>query len=178
MNAHRPVADSPFDYVWDGLAPELGCNRLLCSGCGQTVRNEARQNDRPYRCGCVSWVVKQPTRLDDPYYDDFMGPAPSSWACAGHPRPEPPFELDGETIGEPTDWLALVRGGMLDERATSRPSCLRRAPALWVERLFRMLEPGPMAGAVSTSVRTLLADADPRVRNAAAGVLRRITGLG
>lgn len=172
VNAHRPIAEFPYDFVWAGLAPELGCNHLRCSKCGQDVRNEARQSDRHYRCGCVSWFVKQPARLDDPYYDDFMGPAPSSWACAGHPRPRLPFELDGETIDERTDWRALVRGAILGERATARPSSLRQQPVLWLERLFRLLEPGP-----SVEVRDLAGDDDPRVRAAISEFLRRYSTL-
>lgn len=210
VNAFRPVADSPYDFVWAGLEAELGCNRLRCSRCGQVVRDGAKwtaefldversaslhasdewkpfavrgwirscENDRLYLCRCASWGVKQPARLDDPYYDDFMGPAPASWACAGHPRPEVPFELDGEFLGKETDWRALARGGMLDDRATSRPRSLRRQPALWVERLFRLLEPDPPAAAVTAAVRELLTDADARVRDAAGEFLRRISDRG
>jgi hypothetical protein len=40
VGADQPIPEAPYDFAWPSTGPDVGCNQLICDGCGDPVRSE------------------------------------------------------------------------------------------------------------------------------------------
>lgn len=186
--AENPVPADPSD-VWTARAGDVfGCNRLVCGACGAAVRQapnlshrrgikkhlgtlastddwstlpflEPGYGSRLYACGCRTHVAHTRQRCDAPDFDPLTD-VQLPWACAGHPAPTLPLELEGVRIDAGTDLAALVGrvvGGWAPEAATA---IWRGIPATWLARLYTRLDGLDEGEVVARAVASHLGDAE------------------
>lgn len=153
----------PFDYDWGRTNPQIGCNHIQCSGCGQSVKaTPATEYSRRYQCGCTEYVASDVTSLGQP--DGYSGlsalenPPPSFWACAGHPALPVPTDLDGVRVS-PERFVEVARAGFASPPFVP-PGTVGHS--IWVSRLYWIL-PASQRAALGEAVATLMKDQDPVV---------------
>lgn len=90
------LPNEPVDHDVEGLS-RLGCNRLRCGQCHESVRSVLTGGVRQYECRCSHWTQQcAESPLDDPEPDQRTPSVP--WRCEGHPRAELPMMLDGVEV--------------------------------------------------------------------------------
>jgi hypothetical protein len=153
----------PFDYDWGRTHPQIGCNNIRCSACGQPAKaTPATDYSRRYRCDCTEYLVSDVTALGEP--DGYRGlsawenPPPGSWACAGHPALIVPSDLDGVHVS-PEGFVDVARAGFALPPFVPPDTT---GHSIWVSRLYWIL-PASLRPALGEAVAKLVLDADPRV---------------
>ncbi|MFZ5476151.1 MAG: hypothetical protein ACOZNI_05195 [Myxococcota bacterium] len=195
VDAAHDVAEEDSEFFGDGLPAIVGCGRLRCAECGESVRqvpgrvpvegSEASEvyalpdwrtsakfedEDPPvvlrfYACACHLWVERDVRPLRDPDRDPDQPVFP--WQCVGHPRTALPLVLDGETVDATTDFGALCRRMLTGGAPASARAPERELPTGWVRKLYVRLTGTEAADAMAAAMRDFLGDADPRVRGGA-----------
>jgi hypothetical protein len=155
------LPDDPHDYHWPVRGPFIGCNRLRCEKCGQTVSVTTGAISRRYACACTrheavsAWSVSDPI---DPISEERL-----PWSCAGHAPLALPATVDGVKLDAGTDWQALVRDVFSGAIAPPLPPGADKLRGFIVQRLYHLLA-APAPAAIAQAIADALTDGDPRVR--------------
>lgn len=187
--ANGLVGPELFDFQFRSLTINVGCNHLRCANCKSPVQQRAgytsdthinrdvaklavagdwqsfvgsavalRDDARLYLCQCEAMTVTRVESLE-PHPDDPYGARP--WHCAGHPEIRVPAVLDGITLSNKTEFVSLARRYFSDE-LTTQPQ-IAQWHGDWLNRVFQLLLPGPIADQLATAVLSLIVDGDARV---------------
>jgi hypothetical protein len=153
VGAELPIPDDPTDPYLDRYLEIHGCNRIHCAACGADVLQRtglgqvpgfdpppdaaaiysaqdwtsvpgivAVADSRLYACRCAWWTENFQRGLDALRDDPAFGVP--GWRCAGHPRPELPFKVDGVEIALATDIPTLVARALRREIPASKEAAL------------------------------------------------------
>ncbi len=114
-------------------------------------------------CRCSAWLELSAHPMEDPEFDPMRDPV-LPWRCAGHPAPELPLEVNGEVVGEGTNWRDLISKIRMGWAPVRLGNGDREGPAVWLCWLYSYLQGLPDADALSAAAGDLLATDDPRLR--------------
>ena len=153
-----PIPEPPCDFVWDSGDAFFGCSNLVDSK-GRKVRQRIDGDVRVYSCGSESDDISGRQWVEDPRRADLGVVIP--WACGGHERLEPPFELDEEEIGADTVWNTLIRGVVDGTRAVSRPDYANRHAVGWLQRLYHLLAHTDLSTTLSEAIADMALESSP-----------------
>ncbi len=165
-----PLASDPTEYELAGGAGIVGCTRIRCSICNSYVRAEPGWNPeseagRRYQCNCTIdprggiWVEASVKYLEHES-EEYALP----WSCDGHPLVEMPFELDGESIEQTTDFLALVTRTLAGWAPAAARPVERETPAGWALKLWGRLRSTGLENEVARAAGECLRSNHPHLR--------------
>jgi hypothetical protein len=164
----RAVTDDPIEFHHGEEVVIVGCSRLECVTCRQSVRVEpdplpAGQTWRSYECACLQYREENVRAAEE---DDDVHPW-LPWKCAGHRVTELPTRLDGVELGRDTDLLGLIRESLAGWSPREARSGERKHAVGWVIKLYVRLLGTGLEEVASRATAALLTDDDARVRSAA-----------
>lgn len=174
------LPDDPSGYCSDDR-DVIGCNALVCSGCGARVRHLLGVAPEPppntnwstvydtadwstlgwlkpttmarwYVCRCT-----QTMELHSKPSNQLEETKGITWRCAGHPPSPLPLEIDGVQITRFTDVTKLLR-----DAAT-------RVVKISLGKIYAHLRGTPLQAQFERTVESFLTDDDARVRRVALG---------
>lgn len=188
VGAAARLPDDPCEYHLAAVHVPSGCNHMRCNRCQAFVRagdagrgfdvrpvaatfyeaadwgalTVPRSDARVYACRCAVWESTSHGEAIDREGDDATGPH-MDWACAGHPTPELPQDLQGLEVGADSDWPALV-ARILGGACPRALGAGVEGPGLWLGWLYAWLLGTPEANALSQALAERADDPDALVR--------------
>jgi hypothetical protein len=167
VGADEWLPADPHDYFCAAYAiTDIGCNNLVCSRCGQSVRHalgylrvplldpailhaapqwrdlegaqpqDERMNGRLYVCACEACVEHSGHALD-PGWESDPDQLPL-WKCAGHPSFVPPGRFAEVHVDTSAGWSPIVAAHIV-ERTKLHPY-IDRIPGFTLTRIYQALE--------------------------------------
>ncbi len=118
---------------------------------------------RLYACTCTYWAAEKVAPIDNDHDLDSDPDVP--WACAGHPAPSLPLELNALEIRDVTKWDQLVDKILSGScpRELERRDALGPEPALWLVWLYAYLHGLMVNDQLSAAIADRIEDLDPQV---------------
>ena len=169
------VPTDPADYRHRRVPIFLGCNHLVCSECGQEVRQapnlrvqglhsnlpDLKASDdwasltctflehdfRLYACACRGWLETHMHLMEPPDPDPEENPE-LPWRCKGHPLPSLPAMFDGSDLSDDASLLVLVDAAMNGTVPSKAPAPASFVPSIWLSRLYGYIQGTPAADAM------------------------------
>jgi hypothetical protein len=189
VSGDLPVPDDRADYRHGRVPVFVGCNHLVCSECGEEVRQVPNlqvdglysnlpdlnaSNDwasldctspghdvRLYACACRGWLETHMHLMDDP--DPEPGDPQLPWRCQGHPIPELPTGLDGAELPDVASVIAAAKAALVGTIPADAPAPSSFVPTLWLNRLYGFFEGSPVAEAMAGVLAEALSSDDALV---------------
>lgn len=182
------VPSDPADYRHRRVPVFVGCNHLVCSECGQAVR-QARNLEveglysnladlnasddwasldctsegfdvRLYACACRGWLETHMHLMNDPDPDPDEDPE-LPWRCQGHPPPTLPSRLDGAELPDDASVLSAAGASLGGSVPPDAPAPSNFVPTIWLGRLYGYVEGTPVAQPLAEAIAAGLGSDDP-----------------
>ena len=157
VNARGWLPSEAYTWHFLPLGPFIGCSRLQCHSCGNSVRMDAGSGiTRIYRCACAEWEVLSAQNAYAPDADPMLRP-PTRWACVGHEALPLPSRWYGSTVDDDTAWGSWIER-VACEPAEQVPTEFRAMNGFEVQHLYAILPHAArlrMGAAVASALRSV-----------------------